>query len=149
MSLYWYACISMNTYCYEIYHIWLKIVWQVLSNANSMMWIHPVFHEILANKAFTVTDDLISWFFVVISVHPTYVQIALIWGFLAQLSLWKLVHWLWRYKLNEVYNIYFLSYKSLFPSPPPVSKKPIIEVNKIDDVNSSNEIQSLSSQQLL
>jgi len=50
------------------------------------MQIHPDIHEILANEAFTVTDDLI-WLFVVAFVHPTYVQIALIWGFLAQLSL--------------------------------------------------------------
>ena len=28
--------------------------------------------------------------------------IALIWGFPVQLSLWKSVHWLWRYKLNKV-----------------------------------------------
>jgi len=59
-------------------------------------------HEILANKAFTATDGLISQSFVVALVSPTYVQIALIWGFLAQLVLGKLVHWLWRYKLNEV-----------------------------------------------
>jgi len=51
------------------------------------MQIHLVFHEILANKDFTVTDDLISWLFVVAFVHPAYVQIALIWGFTAQLSL--------------------------------------------------------------
>jgi len=59
-------------------------------------------HEILANKAFTATDGLISQSFVVALVSSTYVQIALIWGFLAQLVLGKLVHWLWRYKLNEV-----------------------------------------------
>ena len=44
-------------------------------------------HEILADKAFTVTDVLISQSFVVTFVHPTYVQIVLIWGFLVQLSL--------------------------------------------------------------
>jgi len=49
--------------------------------------IHPTIHEILANKAFTVTDDLISQLFVVAFVHPAYMQIAIIWGFLAQLSL--------------------------------------------------------------
>jgi len=37
-------------------------------------------HEILADKAFTATDGLISQLFVVAFVHPTYVQIALIWG---------------------------------------------------------------------
>jgi len=59
-------------------------------------------HEILADKAFTATDGLISQSFVVAFVPPTYVQIALIWGFLAQLSLGKSVHLLWRYKLNEI-----------------------------------------------
>jgi len=44
-------------------------------------------HEILVDKAFTATDGLISQSFVVAFVHPTYVEIALIWGFLAQLSL--------------------------------------------------------------
>jgi len=102
MSLHWYACISMNTYCYEIYHISLEIVWWALSNTSLIVWIHLVVHEILANKDFTVTDDLISQLFVVTFVHPTYVQISLIWGFTVQLSLWKSVHWLWRYKLNEV-----------------------------------------------
>ena len=51
------------------------------------MQIHLEVHKILADKAFTVTDDLISQLFVVAFVHPTYVQIALIWGFPAQLSL--------------------------------------------------------------
>ena len=59
-------------------------------------------HEILADEAFTATDGLISQSFVVTLVPPTYMQIALIWGFPAQFSLWKLVYWLWRYKLNEV-----------------------------------------------
>ena len=66
------------------------------------MWIHSAVHEILANKYFTVTDGLISQSFVVALVPVTYVQIAPIWDFLVQLGLWKLVHWLWRYKLNEV-----------------------------------------------
>jgi len=44
-------------------------------------------HEILADKAFTATDGLISQSFVVTLVPPTYVQIALIQGFPAQLSL--------------------------------------------------------------
>jgi len=44
-------------------------------------------HEILADKAFTATDVLISQSFVVAFVHLTYVWIALIWGFPAQLGL--------------------------------------------------------------
>ena len=40
------------------------------------MRIYLVFHKILANKDFTVTDDLISQLFVVSFVHLTYVQIA-------------------------------------------------------------------------
>ena len=51
------------------------------------MQIHLAVHEILANKAFIVTDDLISQLFIITSVHPTYVQIALIWDFTVQLSL--------------------------------------------------------------
>ena len=66
------------------------------------MWIYLAIHCILVNKTFTVTDGLISQLFVVAFVHPTYVQIALIQGFPVQLSLWKSVHWLWRYQLNEV-----------------------------------------------
>jgi len=54
--------------------------------------IHPATHKILANEAFKVTDGLISQLFVITFVHPTYVQIALIWGFPEQLSLWKLVY---------------------------------------------------------
>ena len=53
MSLHWYACISMNTYCYVIYHIFLEIVWWALSNANLIVQICPVIHEILANKYLT------------------------------------------------------------------------------------------------
>jgi len=140
ICLYLYEYISMNTYCYEIYHIWLEMVWQALSNAISILWICLAVHEILANKAFIVTNDLISQFFVVAFVYPIYVQIALAWGFLAQLSLWKLVHLLWRYKLNKVCNISSLSYKSLFPLPPLVSEKPIIKVEEIDNINSNTEI---------
>jgi len=92
MPLHWYAFISMNTDFYMMYDISLEIVWSVLSNASSIMWIYPAVHEILANKAFTVTDGLISQLFVVAFVHPTYVQIALIWGFPVQLSLWKSVY---------------------------------------------------------
>ena len=51
------------------------------------MQIRLAVHEILADKAFTATDVLISQSFVVAFVHPTYVQIAFIWGFPAQLSL--------------------------------------------------------------
>jgi len=51
------------------------------------MQISLAIHEILANKDFTATDGLISQSFVVTFVHPTYVQIALIWGFPVQLSL--------------------------------------------------------------
>jgi len=45
--------------------------------------IHSVIPEIIANKTFTAAGGLISWFFVVTFVHPTYVQIALTWGFQA------------------------------------------------------------------
>ena len=40
--------------------------------------IHLAVHEILADKAFTATDSLISQSFVVTFVHPAYVQTALI-----------------------------------------------------------------------
>ena len=102
MSLHWYACISTNTCRFETHYISLETDRWALSNASSIVWIRSAIHEILADEAFTATDGLISQSFVVAFVHPTYVQIALIWGFPAQLSLWKSVHWLWRYKLNEV-----------------------------------------------
>ena len=51
------------------------------------MQIHLAVHEILADKAFTATNGLISQSFVITFAHPTYVQIALIWDFLTQLSL--------------------------------------------------------------
>jgi len=51
------------------------------------MQIYSAYHKILANKAFTATDGLISQSFVVALVPPVYVQIALICGFLAQLGL--------------------------------------------------------------
>ena len=120
MSLYWYACISTNTYCFETYHISLKTDSWVLSNASSIVWIHSAVHEILADEAFTATDGLISQSFVVAFVHPAYMQIAPICGFPVQLSLWKLVHWLWRYKLNEVCDSekrLWMSYTS-----PPIQK---------------------------
>ena len=63
-------------------------------------------HEILADKAFTATDGLISQSFVVAFVHLIYMWIAFIWGFPVQLGLWNSVHLLWRYKLNEVCDIY-------------------------------------------
>ena len=106
MSLHWYACISTNNYHFETHHISLETDWWALSNTSSIVQIHSAIHEILADKAFTATDGLISQSFVVTFVHPAYVQIALIWGFPVQLILWKLVHWLWRYKLNEVYDTY-------------------------------------------
>ena len=87
MSLHLYACISMNTYCYGIYNISLEIVWWALSNASLIVRICLAVHKILANRDFTVTDDLISQLFVVTFVHSTYMQIAFIWGFLAQLGL--------------------------------------------------------------
>ena len=102
MSLHWYACISINTYYFETHHISLEMDWWALSNASSIMWIRLAIHEILADEALTATDGLISQSFVVAFVHPVYVWIALIWGFPVQLSLWKSVYWLWRYKLNEV-----------------------------------------------
>jgi len=102
MSLHWYACISINTYCYEIYHISLETDWWALSNASLIVQICSAIYEILANRDFKVTNDLISQLFVVTFVHPIYVQIAFIWGFPTQLGLWKSVYWLWRYKLNEV-----------------------------------------------
>jgi len=49
--------------------------------------IHSAVHEILADEAFIATDGLISQSFVVTFVHPTHMQIALIWGFPSQLSL--------------------------------------------------------------
>ena len=94
----------------------------MLSNASLIIWICPAIHEILVNKAFTITDDLISWLFVITFVHPTHVQIALIWGFSVQLSLWKLVYWLWRYKLNKVCNI--LTYLSQL-----LTNKPLLSNN--------------------
>ena len=51
------------------------------------MRIRSAVHEILADKAFTATDVLISQLFVVTFVPPTYVRIALIRGFPAQFSL--------------------------------------------------------------
>jgi len=49
--------------------------------------IHLAVHEILADEAFIATDGLISQSFVVTFVYPTHMQIAVIWGFLVQLSL--------------------------------------------------------------
>jgi len=108
MSLYQYACISTNTYCFETHYILLETDWWALSNASSIVQIRSAFNEILADEAFTATDGLISQSFVIAFVHPTYMQIALVWGFPVQLSLWKSVYWLWRYKLNEVCNIFVI-----------------------------------------
>ena len=85
---------------------------RTLSNASLIMWIHSAVHKILADKAFTATDGLISQLFVVAFVHPAYVRIALIWGFPVQLSLWKSIHWLWRYKLNKVCDSIHILYRS-------------------------------------
>jgi len=49
--------------------------------------IYLIVYKILANKDFIVTGDLISQLFVVAFLHPAYMQIALIQGFLAQFSL--------------------------------------------------------------
>ena len=92
----------MNTYWYEIYHISLEMIWWALFKASLIVQICPVIHEILKNKDFIVTDNLISQLFIITFVYPIYVQIALIRSFTVQLSLWKSVHWLWRYKLNKV-----------------------------------------------
>jgi len=115
MSLHWYACISSNTYWFEMHYILLGMNWWALSNASSIVRICLAIHKILTDKVFTATNGLISQSFVVTFVHPTYVQIALIWGFSLQLGLWKLVHLLWRYKLNEVCNndVYLWTLKNL------------------------------------
>ena len=63
----------MNTYYYEIYYISLETNWLALSNASSIVQIHSAVHEILADKAFTATDGLISQSFIVAFVYPTYV----------------------------------------------------------------------------
>ena len=77
---------------------------------STFQQICPAVHEILANKDFTVTDDLISQLFVAL-VYSTNMQIALIWDFTAQSILWKSVHW---YKLNKVCNTIFYTNYSLF-----------------------------------
>ena len=51
------------------------------------MRIHLAVHEILADKAFTATDGLISQSFVITFLPSAHMQIALIWGFSVQLSL--------------------------------------------------------------
>ena len=61
--------------------------WWALFNTSLIVWIHLVIHEMLADKDFIATDNLISQLFVVAFVHPTYMQIALIWGSLVQLIL--------------------------------------------------------------
>jgi len=51
------------------------------------MQIRLAVYKVLADKAFIATDGLISQSFIVAFVHHTYMQIALIWGIPAQLSL--------------------------------------------------------------
>ena len=51
------------------------------------MQICSAIYEILADEAFIATDSLISQSFVATFVHSTHMQIALIWGFPAQLIL--------------------------------------------------------------
>ena len=46
------------------------------------MQIHLAIHEILADKAFQVTNGLISQLFIITFVYLIYVQIAFIQGFL-------------------------------------------------------------------
>ena len=75
-----------------MHHISLEMDWWALSNASLIVQIRLAIHEILADKAFTATDVLISQLFVVAFIPLAYVRIALTWGFLAQLSLWKSVH---------------------------------------------------------
>ena len=117
MSLHWYACISTNTYRFETHYILLEMKCWALSNASLIMQICLAVHEMLADKAFTATDSLISQSFVVAFVHPTYMWIALIWGFLVQLSLWKLVDWLERYKLNKVCDSLSGQHSHLYSNP--------------------------------
>ena len=69
-----------------IYH-WKWIDEYFPMQVQSCKSVQPFIHKILADKAFTATDGLISQSFVVAFVHPAYVQIALIWGFPVQLSL--------------------------------------------------------------
>jgi len=111
------ACISINTDLHMMYDISLETVWWVLSNATLIIEICSVIPKIIANKTFTVTNGLISQLFVIAFVHPTYVWVALIGDFPVQLGLWELVHWLWRYKLNEVCNTFI----TMFLVPPLVS----------------------------
>ena len=84
------------------YTILSEMVWWALSNTNLIMWIYLAIHEMLAHKTSIVTDGLISQLSVVTFVYSRYVSITLTCCFPVQLILWKLVHWLWRYKLNEV-----------------------------------------------
>jgi len=146
MSLHWYACISTNTCRFEMHHISLEMDWWALPNASLIVWIRLAVHEILADKAFTATDVLISQLFVVTFVHPTYVRIALIWSFPAQLSLWKLVHWLWRYKLNKVCDSYYID--MLVSLPILIALRYIIYHCKWIDEHFPMQVQSCKSVQL-
>ena len=122
MSLHWYACISTNTNCFEMHHISLKTNWWALSNTSSIMRFHSAFYEILADKAFIATNSLISHSFVVAFVSPTYVQIALIWGFSVWLGLWKFVHLLYLFivEIQAEWSLWHhLVLLLLLKSPPP------------------------------
>jgi len=50
MSLYWYACIFINTDLYIMYDISLETIWWVLSNATLIVGICLVIPEIIANE---------------------------------------------------------------------------------------------------
>ena len=63
------------------------IIYCTLYNASSIMRIHLAVYKILADKAFTATDGLISQSLVVAFILPAYVQIAFIWDFPEQPSL--------------------------------------------------------------
>ena len=60
MSLYWYACISINNCYYGIYYILLEMIQWVPSNTSSIVQIYPAIYKIIANKTFIVTNSLIS-----------------------------------------------------------------------------------------
>ena len=60
-----------------IYH-WKQIDKHFSMHVQLYKSVQPFIYEILADKAFTATDSLISQLFGVTFVHPTYVQIALI-----------------------------------------------------------------------
>ena len=73
MLLYWYTCISINTDLHIVYNISLETFQWALSNESLIIWICLAIYEILTNKAFTITNSLISWLFVIAFIYPTYV----------------------------------------------------------------------------